>query len=621
MEKVTSINLGGYSFIIEEEAYQKLKAYLDNVKKHIGHGADKEEVMSDIEMGIAEKLKERITQYKEVITRKDIEELISIMGNPEQIDQADPTEEEEVREKTIKKLYRNPDDLIIAGVCGGLGAYFSIDPVIVRIIFVALFFSGGIGLPIYIILWIITPMAETKSQKFQMKGDELNISNIEKSHKSDKEKEQRSPFVNSIDGVMVSCGKFFKTVFSLVIPLMKICFSLGLICVSLAAIMGIVILTGIAFSYINSGYYFNDIPMDQIISSLPYVPMIVFGFLASILPFIFLTIAGISIISKKNFITLTMIVIFMASWMMSVAALAVLGIRYVPDVIDRVRGEESLKEAEKFIDTGEFNSVDVGGNHLRVVLKKGDTNSVKAYGRPIDLGYLSSENKDGVLKIINSRREVNPKCIGCFQGTVTLEITATDLQKIKMENGYLEISDEKIGVADITGSNLTISVEVPMERLSVKNSGGTLSLKNDISYLDARLDNSILNNKGKIKEGEIYLNGSLMDSFKGSIEKGFLSIKNDSWVATMNGGEVTAEIDSTSGIYHINKEGKDIILKENQDGARGMNIRLKEVSSLEFNDNEDADNYFRFNDTYYMIEDEVDSDTYQEYRMKLRNTF
>jgi hypothetical protein len=137
MKKITSIDLGRLSFSIKEEAYQKLKEYLESVKKRIGNGADKEEVMLDIEIGMAEKLKESLLSSKEVIEAKDIDNLISIMGKPEDFDSEDISNEESgENSKVIKKLYRNPDDMVLGGVCGGIGAYFSIDPVFVRMLFV-----------------------------------------------------------------------------------------------------------------------------------------------------------------------------------------------------------------------------------------------------------------------------------------------------------------------------------------------------------------------------------------------------------------------------------------------------------------------------------------------------
>jgi phage shock protein C len=82
-------------------------------------------------------------------------------------------------------MYRDPDNRVIGGVCSGMGAYWNIDPVIVRIIFIALAFAGGIGVMVYLILYIVLPEAKTTAQKIEMKGDPVNIHNIKEAVKKE----------------------------------------------------------------------------------------------------------------------------------------------------------------------------------------------------------------------------------------------------------------------------------------------------------------------------------------------------------------------------------------------------------------------------------------------------
>ena len=79
-----------------------------------------------------------------------------------------------------KKLYRDPENSVIGGVCGGLSAYFNMDPVIFRLLFVIFFFAGGASILVYVILWIVLPKAETAAQKLEMRGEKVNVSNLEK---------------------------------------------------------------------------------------------------------------------------------------------------------------------------------------------------------------------------------------------------------------------------------------------------------------------------------------------------------------------------------------------------------------------------------------------------------
>lgn len=181
MKKTFTINISGTIFHIEEDAYEKLQGYFQRLKTHFGNSQEAREIIADIEGRIAEIFLEKTKGENKVITLDLIEEVIAIMGSPE--DFMEPDTEEPIPGVTRgkRRLYRSPDQRVIAGVCGGLGAYFKIDPVIVRIIFALLFFVNGVGLLAYIILWIAVPKAVTTSQRLEMKGEEVTVSNIQRS--------------------------------------------------------------------------------------------------------------------------------------------------------------------------------------------------------------------------------------------------------------------------------------------------------------------------------------------------------------------------------------------------------------------------------------------------------
>jgi phage shock protein C len=82
-------------------------------------------------------------------------------------------------------MYRDPDNRVIGGVCSGMGAYWNIDPVILRIIFIALILAGGVGVMVYLILYIVLPEAKTTAQKIEMKGEPVNIHNIKEAVKNE----------------------------------------------------------------------------------------------------------------------------------------------------------------------------------------------------------------------------------------------------------------------------------------------------------------------------------------------------------------------------------------------------------------------------------------------------
>ena len=179
MKLTVSVNLGGYSFNIDEDAYAELKRYLKNLERHFASEESSSEILADIEARISEIFRTKITTYKQVITIDDIFQVISVMGTPEDISE---NEKKSTKDKfsspRYNRIYRDTDNRIIGGICAGIGAYWNIDPLIVRVIFVALILAGGLGVLIYLILYIVIPEARTTAQKIEMKGDPVNIHNI-----------------------------------------------------------------------------------------------------------------------------------------------------------------------------------------------------------------------------------------------------------------------------------------------------------------------------------------------------------------------------------------------------------------------------------------------------------
>ena len=178
MKKTVNINISGFIFHIDEDAFDKLGNYLETIKRGFHNSEGRDEIIADIEARIAEILQTKIGELKQVISIQDINEVIAVMGEPEQIGAERKTSKEQ---ETRKRLYRDPDNKIIGGVCGGVGAYFNIDPVWIRVAFVVALFVFGSGPLLYILLWLIIPQAYTTAEKLEMRGESVNVSNIEKS--------------------------------------------------------------------------------------------------------------------------------------------------------------------------------------------------------------------------------------------------------------------------------------------------------------------------------------------------------------------------------------------------------------------------------------------------------
>lgn len=197
MKKTFTINISGSIFHIDEDAYEKLQVYLRSINAHYGASEEGREIIVDIEARISEIFNEKLSSKDQVVTEMMIDEVVSIMGKPEEIFETDSEEEEVVRERTTsrrrRRLFRDPDHRVFGGVASGISAYFGIDVVVIRLIFVLLFFFGyGFSFLLYIILWIVVPKATTTAQKLEMKGERVNISNIEKSIKDEYEEVKKN---------------------------------------------------------------------------------------------------------------------------------------------------------------------------------------------------------------------------------------------------------------------------------------------------------------------------------------------------------------------------------------------------------------------------------------------
>ena len=186
MKITVSVNLGGYSFNIDEDAYAELKRYLKSLEIHFAGEESSSEILADIEARMAELFRIKITNYKQVITLSDISQVISVLGTPEDISDNDSRSAgEKFSTPGYHRMYRDPDHRLIGGVCAGMGAYWDIEPWIIRIIFLVLTMMGGLGILVYLILYIVLPEAKTTAQKIEMKGEPVNIHNIKNNVKKE----------------------------------------------------------------------------------------------------------------------------------------------------------------------------------------------------------------------------------------------------------------------------------------------------------------------------------------------------------------------------------------------------------------------------------------------------
>lgn len=195
MNKTVTINISGIIFHIEEDAYEKLGNYLKTVRNRFSAEDGRDEIMMDIESRVAEILQTKTGPSKQVVVMADVDYVIALMGEPEAIsDNEEKTEEKSSKEEstrshgssyTRRRLYRDVDDKLIGGVCSGLGYYFDLDPVWIRVGFAVAFFVFGTGFLFYILLLLIIPKAETTAEKLEMRGEPVDVNNISRTIKEE----------------------------------------------------------------------------------------------------------------------------------------------------------------------------------------------------------------------------------------------------------------------------------------------------------------------------------------------------------------------------------------------------------------------------------------------------
>lgn len=339
MNKTVNINLGGLVFHIDEDAFQKLTNYFGAIKRSLSNTSGQEEIIKDIEIRIGELISEKHTSDKQVISLREVEEIISIMGQPEdyRIEGEETIEAEPIytNTKITKKLYRDEENAAIGGVLAGLGHYFGIDKAWLRVILLIMVFAWGTGFVAYIILWIAMPAAKTTSEKLEMRGEAVTISNIEKKVREEidtlSEKLKSTDFEGVKKGLKSNGNKLkdsFGDILGSIINLLAKVVGAFMIAISIALL--VIFLIGVlAFGTTN----FPNFPFHSFIElgNFTDYPVWFFGllfYLAVSIPSIFVLLLGIKIVAptSKSIGSIAKYVL-LAIWIIAVGILISIGVK------------------------------------------------------------------------------------------------------------------------------------------------------------------------------------------------------------------------------------------------------------------------------------------------------
>lgn len=207
MNKIISINIKGQLFQIDEEAYQELNAYMERLKFHFRKEQGWQEIVDDFETRMFEMFRQE-PGINGFITKTHVAQVIGVLGDPTQFD-ADATNDFAPIpvQNQRKRLYRNPDDRWLGGLCSGLGYYFNVETLWLRLLFLILFFGFGTGLLLYLILWILVPEAKTTQDKMEMRGESISIENIERNIREEFERIKKNFNAEDAKNVANRVGK------------------------------------------------------------------------------------------------------------------------------------------------------------------------------------------------------------------------------------------------------------------------------------------------------------------------------------------------------------------------------------------------------------------------------
>lgn len=184
MKKTFNINLGGFVFYIDEDAFARLEQYQISLKNKFSNEEEQDEIIQDIEYRMAEIFKEKLKASKiESISLDMVKEAIGQLGEADEIDDSSEEQQNTSQKQNYKrKLFRDPNDKILGGVISGFCHFIGFDhPVLMRLayFFLTIASIGFPGIIIYIILYLIVPEAKTTTDKLQMKGEMPTLENIE----------------------------------------------------------------------------------------------------------------------------------------------------------------------------------------------------------------------------------------------------------------------------------------------------------------------------------------------------------------------------------------------------------------------------------------------------------
>lgn len=453
MKKTLTINLNGIVFHIDEDAYQSLKAYLSEIEIHFTSEDDKE-ILKDIEARIAELFSEKLEKSKRVVDIKDVDEIINVLGHPNQFDEENEEESPKVtkddssskkEQQKYRRYYRDPENSMLGGVAGGLAAYLNWDVTLIRVLFVILIIVGfGWVIPIYLVIWIITPEARTTAQKLEMHGKAVTVETIKEQFDEAKEYVDSDQFKQSASRIGRRLGEVARWLFKIVGIFIGVIFS----------IVGIIIIGSLIFALIialiaGQAVLTSMFPFTFLSFPGSYLAIIALTLLI-VCPLLGIIVGTVRLLQHKQhrprrrWFGWTLFI----TWILSLFILIAFTIKGfngrsfdIQDIVERAMvyndnfaNETTITEARS---CEEFQDINIS-NSLKVILSQGDSVRVMVTANASQISHIKTDVINGILEI----QQDNGVSFGSGNKRATIAITVPNLNSIRVnEASVIESAD------------------------------------------------------------------------------------------------------------------------------------------------------------------------------------
>lgn len=525
MKKTLTINLTGYVFNIDEDAYQVLNQYLEDLGHHFA-ADEKEEILNDIEARVAELFSEKLV-YRNVVELQDVQEVIEQLGQPNQFEDesdtqasaqtAEPQQDFTTTERRkVRKLYRDTANKRIGGVAAGVAAFFNLDITLVRILFILiLIISFGWTLFIYILMWIFVPEAKSVAQRLEMQGVEPNVDNI-------------YTHTNNMSNVTERKPSALTKVIKVLAIVVLSCIGIGLF----TSVLVVLIATSLLI--------FHLLPIPVSINEIILLICIA----------IFLVCPAIAIVMFCNYLingkkphhTWVAWVLF-SFWIASIVGLGALSIngyyhqdKWENSIWNKLRNWDrddddenpELNFVDEMRDSQEFHAIDAS-EAINVIFTQHDSTTVDVKAPQHLISRVRTEIRNGVLYIRNDNKRIKGN------ERIKVFVTAPNIDKLCISEACtfestsdvtlsrLELIAEEASHVEITGTIDTLTVKA--EEASHVVMDGVVAEKAEI-----RADEASVVNMGLTKDLKITSNEASVVTYQGEPLR---LIKNSSEVSVI----------------------------------------------------------------------------------------